>query len=316
MKIIEEKINSENLKDLTKKNNLKGFVYFFCFFSIIFSLFLIQIYFLDQKSWLLFILTTYFLGMFLSFVDQTAVSHQFQHNNVFTSKKLNQSLYKICMFYSLTNWVYNKSSHIAHHKYTLDENIDDEFANEKLNLLSLFQLFTFNLIIFYRRIKVLIFNCFEIFPKSKLNLRSNSDFKKKISNCARFIVFFHIILFSFFYYFDYHYYYLIFILSQFVFNFLKDILLRTQHYKLKHNSTNVLENTRSIETNFFIKFLFLNENYHIEHHLYPSVPFYNLPKLRKIIGSDNIPTIYGFGTFIKILFSDNLENVFFLRNRN
>ena len=29
----------------------------------------------------------------------------------------------------------------------------------------------------------------------------------------------------------------------------------------------------------------MNMNYHIEHHIYPTVPFYNLPKLHKLIKS-------------------------------
>ncbi len=33
--------------------------------------------------------------------------------------------------------------------------------------------------------------------------------------------------------------------------------------------------------------------YHVEHHMFPSVPFYNLPKLRKVIVNDLPPAPHG-----------------------
>lgn len=41
--------------------------------------------------------------------------------------------------------------------------------------------------------------------------------------------------------------------------------------------------SRSIRTRPWVAFLYLNENYHLEHHLFPSVPFYNLPLLQTIL---------------------------------
>ncbi len=37
-----------------------------------------------------------------------------------------------------------------------------------------------------------------------------------------------------------------------------------------------------------LRFLYWNMNYHIEHHLYPNVPFHALPKLREKI-KDQLP---------------------------
>ena len=315
MDLVKNKIDKETLKKLVEKNNLKGLKHFSIFLLIIIFLFLIQMFFFQEKNWFPFLISTYFLGLFLSFLDQTAASHEFQHNNVFKSKRANQIIYKILMFYSLTNWVYNKSSHITHHQHALNEELDDEFSFEKINLFSLFQLLSFNFNIFYRRVRILVMNSLGIFPISKLNIRADDYFKIKIKNCARLIIFLHVTLFLISFYFAIHHMYLIFILTQFVFNFLKDILVRSQHYKLEHNTSDIFKNTKSLETNFFIKFLYWNVNYHVEHHLYPSIPFYNLPKLRKIIGNENIPTVYGFTNFIKILLSDNVENLFFYKKK-
>jgi fatty acid desaturase len=42
-----------------------------------------------------------------------------------------------------------------------------------------------------------------------------------------------------------------------------------------------------------IGFLYWNMQYHVEHHMFPAVPFYNLPKLRAAIQYDLPPAPHG-----------------------
>jgi fatty acid desaturase len=37
------------------------------------------------------------------------------------------------------------------------------------------------------------------------------------------------------------------------------------------------------------RFLYLNMNYHLEHHMFPSVPYRNLPKLHALVRDDLPP---------------------------
>ena len=50
---------------------------------------------------------------------------------------------------------------------------------------------------------------------------------------------------------------------------------------------NMLRNTRTVESNAVIRQLLWNTNFHVEHHCYPMVPFFNLPKLH-VLMDDNI----------------------------
>jgi fatty acid desaturase len=63
-----------------------------------------------------------------------------------------------------------------------------------------------------------------------------------------------------------------------VINTLVNVRGMSQHTLLEHESDPVL-GTRSILTNRVTAFFMCNENYHLEHHLYPGVPWYNLPRL-------------------------------------
>ena len=56
-----------------------------------------------------------------------------------------------------------------------------------------------------------------------------------------------------------------------------------QHVELKENSPSILESTRSFTTSAIGRWLYMNMNNHIEHHLYPQVPFYALDKLRQAV---------------------------------
>lgn len=52
-----------------------------------------------------------------------------------------------------------------------------------------------------------------------------------------------------------------------------------QHAETEPNTPDIRNSTRSLETNGVGRFLYMNMNHHVEHHLYPSVPFHRLPAL-------------------------------------
>jgi len=67
-----------------------------------------------------------------------------------------------------------------------------------------------------------------------------------------------------------------------VINTLVNIRGMSQHTFLEHQSDTVL-GTRSILTNPVTAFFMCNENYHLEHHLFPAIPWYNLPRLHRAL---------------------------------
>lgn len=61
------------------------------------------------------------------------------------------------------------------------------------------------------------------------------------------------------------------------------VVFLPEHYATTAGSNRAVENTRTIRSNALFRFLFWNNNYHTEHHAYPGVPFFNLPRLHRLI---------------------------------
>lgn len=59
-----------------------------------------------------------------------------------------------------------------------------------------------------------------------------------------------------------------------------------QHLGLAENVTDHRLNTRTVLMNPVSRFIYLNMNYHLEHHMFTMVPYYNLPKLHQLIAAD------------------------------
>jgi fatty acid desaturase len=69
------------------------------------------------------------------------------------------------------------------------------------------------------------------------------------------------------------------------------ILGATQHAGLEEDVRDHRMNTRSVRMNPVIRFLYSNMNYHLEHHLFPAVPYHRLADLH-IDLKDQIPAPY------------------------
>jgi fatty acid desaturase len=59
-----------------------------------------------------------------------------------------------------------------------------------------------------------------------------------------------------------------------------------QHGGLADNVVDYRLNTRTVYMNPLTRFIYWNMNYHIEHHMYPLVPFHALPRLHELVKDD------------------------------
>ena len=63
----------------------------------------------------------------------------------------------------------------------------------------------------------------------------------------------------------------------------------TQHAGLGENVLDHRLSTRTVQMNVVNRFLYWNMNYHVEHHMFPMVPYYRLAELHEEIRHDCAP---------------------------
>lgn len=94
-------------------------------------------------------------------------------------------------------------------------------------------------------------------------------------------------------------FYLLFVIAPMLSGLYVASVLRsvTEHHDVTEG--NHWTNARSIVTHPALEFFWSNVNYHLEHHLYPAVPYHALPKLRRALALDfqshrsNVESGYG-----------------------
>lgn len=78
-------------------------------------------------------------------------------------------------------------------------------------------------------------------------------------------------------------------LPSFYGSWLHHLLATTQHAGLAEDIPDHRLNARTVHLNPFFRFIYSNMNYHVEHHMYPMVPFHALPALHEEIKADCPP---------------------------
>jgi fatty acid desaturase len=274
-------MNIENL--LTKSNGiptihlLLRIMYhgFFIALSLFFSNYLILAIFFAIPNWIVF-----------SFFGFAGLSHELFHLTVFTNKKINIFLCYLFMLLVWENYSFFKVTHWKHHQMTLDKNDPEPVFKGKINSIYLFQLLTFDFKSFYNRIKILIKNSIGIVPVNNIHFTRIEINKIKLN--SRLILLYILLSFVFFIYLKLYPLIFLITLAPFFFTFFNKILAFAQHYGLQSLEKNDFYlNSRTVILNKYWSFFYSYMNYHIEHHLNPMIPYYNLNKFHQSINKDN-----------------------------
>lgn len=92
------------------------------------------------------------------------------------------------------------------------------------------------------------------------------------------------------------------VIPMLVINTIVNIRGMSQHTLLEAADDEV-RGTRSILTGPIVRFFMCNENYHLEHHLYPGVPWHHLPQVHQALSDDlrkqGAPYISSYSSFVK-----------------
>ena len=276
-------IEPSQLKKLNEKSDFFGFLQLF---SHLFGILILSVLHYQAIGTWWFLCTGFCLGVLINFLY--AAQHELSHGTVFKTFKINEFFGRIIGFFMLFPRDFDQVMHFAHHRWTQEWEKDGELVREPFTIKT-YILWFLGFTYWYNRIFGIIRRATGIILEPYI---TKSEHAKVILESR-----FHVLG-----------YFLIFIISLFygswmalTFWILPMVLTKPihqmqntiEHLGLTHKK-DILQNTRSTRTNFFMKWMCWQMPYHTAHHTFPSVPFWKLKELNSKIES-NSEKIYSMG---------------------
>ena len=281
-------LDRKELRKLSKRKNLPGLIHFGIYFISLFASGYLA--YITWGTWLSF-LFFFIYGTIYSF--SVSNWHETVHKTAFKTRWINEIFYHISSFMADFEGFRWRWSHTFHHSYTLQtkDDYDHEIQiSRPTDLIAFFLNFIpfSDLLFLHRLIKYeVIKHAFGYFsPVVKISAPAKQ--KKKILWNSRLYLFIWISIIILSVYFETFLLILYFILPTYYGKPLWFLVNVTQHLGAAIDTKDHRESTYSIKINPIFSFLYWKMEYHLEHHLFPMVPSYNLKKLQKIV-KDQIP---------------------------
>ena len=284
------KVDIEVLKELSKKSDLKGLQHILVFFGLLIVTGILA-YITWGTWWSVFWFLVY--GNIYSFSNP--LWHETGHKTAFKSKFLNEFFYYISSFMSNFEPIRWRYTHFVHHgnTYSTEHPFDHEIEYGN-NLKETPKKLIINIIPFLDLVFIKNHISFEIFQhafgiKTKVMeecIPENAQAKAILNSRIYVVVWSLIALWSILA--SSWMPILYFLLPHFYGKTLHKLVAFTQHAGLARNIKDHRFSTREMHLNPILSFLYWKMEYHLTHHMFPTVPSYNLDKLHHHI-KDQLP---------------------------
>ncbi|MEZ5478666.1 MAG: fatty acid desaturase [Thiolinea sp.] len=214
--------------------------------------------------------------------------HELSHGTPFKNRKINDMFYHLCAFMTLREGNYYRWSHTRHHTHTIIVGRDPEIAAPRPpNRLAIYSDFFF-ISDGIKLIRMLFRHANGILTEDGKHFVPATEVKKVFFAARVYLFIFAIVL------------WLclamgsilpaLFVgLPRFYGGFFSQLFNMSQHTGLAEDVADHRLNTRTVLMNPVFNFLYANMNYHIEHHMFPMVPYYRLPELHELIKAECPP---------------------------
>ena len=255
--------------------------------------------FFERQMWLGFALALFAHGTVSSF--HIFACHELGHGTVFRTRWLNTLFLRI--FSLLTWWNFHEyaMSHTYHHTYTLHPRGDKEVVLPKhpsLAPLYLLQLFTFNVtggfesrgaINIIGGIVKTAFGRYTVFSTPgwlEAMYANQPAARRRAVNWARFVLAFHVAVAAISLALGLWIVPVLVSLAPAIANWLRYFVGVPMHCGLRDNVPDFRKCVRTITLDPLSEFLYWRMNWHLEHHMFASVPCYRLKALHRAVARD------------------------------
>ena len=214
-------------------------------------------------------------------VPAYAFSHECAHGTAFRSRWLNEVVFWGTSFLYFEEPLHRRYAHASHHTHTWIEEEDAQmpYAEIPLTLWGWVEE-VLGIGLYWHQTKMFFMHSIGVFSDEIRRVTPVSELPRMRRNTQKFLmVYLALAIVSIWS--GWLWPVLIIVLPRVIGGPIMNMFILMQHVEMAENQPNIVKSTRSFDTNWFGRFLYCNMNYHIEHHLYPTVPFHALPSLSK-----------------------------------
>ncbi len=231
-----------------------------------------------------------FLAYGTLYAGAEARAHELGHGTPFRTAWLNTVFYHITSFIALREAYYCKWRHSVHHTHTIATEHDPEIQVKRPADLVKIGLDFFYIIGGWQELKKITLHALGIMTSGVKAFVPQSEWRNMVwSSRAYLAVMALVILFAIW---SGSFLPLMYVaLPRFYGGWFHQLCGLTQHAGLAEEAEDHRLNTRTVYMDPVSQFLYFNMNYHLEHHLYPMVPFHALPRLHARL-KDQLPPAY------------------------
>lgn len=214
--------------------------------------------------------------------------HECSHGTPFRTDWMNTVVYEVASFMVMRESVVWRWSHTRHHSDTIIVGRDPEIQIPRPTNLRALILGLFAIGVYQTYFPSLLRHAGGNMTDAEKTFIPESEFPKVYRNARIILAIYAGVIASAFAFQSWIPIFL-FVLPQFFGTWLMIIHNTTQHAGLAENVLDHRLNCRTVHMNPISRFIYWNMNYHVEHHMFPLVPYHALPRLHKAIVSDCPP---------------------------
>lgn len=211
--------------------------------------------------------------------------HECGHGTAFKTSWMNEVIYQLASFMSLrpaTPW---RWSHARHHTDTIIVGRDPEIAQPRPPVWRIILMDFIRLYAGPRDIKRMVYHCFGKMDEEQKDYIPETEFNKTFWESRVYLLIFAAVI-GLCIYTQSILPAMFVILPSFYGAFLVLVFGMTQHLGLKEDVLDHRLNSRTVYMNPLFRYLYWNMNYHVEHHMFPMVPYHALPELHNEMKTD------------------------------
>jgi fatty acid desaturase len=216
-----------------------------------------------------------------------APSHECAHGTAFRTRWLNEVVLWLSSFIWGESPTHRRFAHSHHHSYTWHWKVDAQMGYSNPVSLRTYLGDVIGLLEFWPRLKLTLRHARGQILERERTYIPDSQVPKVVRE-ARILLAGYLALLAWALIGQTWVPLLYFFIPRFIGAFGVFAFITTQHMAMNQNVYDHRQNSRSMTNSWLSRMLYWNMNYHIEHHLYPSVPFHSLPALNAAI-RDELP---------------------------